>query len=155
MSATDNSPACFNRAVAYRQDPLLAEPRNCSSQIVYHLLRTWNTTDGANNTAKYQQMVAVRDVEVIKFQMVTLTLPSRGVVTHNLRVPDPLPNKNYTWVVTRTNTVTKSSRQKTGKSRVRVCDALRGPPLKGRAPEVCGMAPELLKSFIAPCNSKA
>lgn len=114
VSATDNSPACFNGIVAYRQDPLHDEPRVCSSRIVYHLLRTWNTTDGANNTAMYQQMVAVRDVEVIKFPLAVLSLPSRGSVSYTLRVPDPLPNKRYTWVVTRTNTLTALSRSKTG-----------------------------------------
>jgi hypothetical protein len=81
---------------------------------VYHLLRTWNTTDGANNTASYQQMVAVRDVEVIRFPLAILNLPSRGFVTYSLKVPDPLPNKRYTWVVTRTNTFTPVTRSKTG-----------------------------------------
>lgn len=66
----------------------------------------------------YQQMVAVRDVEVIKFPLAVLSLPSRGSVSYTLRVPDPLPNKRYTWVVTSTNTLTALTRSKTGKDSV-------------------------------------
>ena len=111
--ATDNSPGCFNNQTSYQQE-MVDLPRVCKSRIVYHLMRTWNTTDGAGNTASYQQLVAVQDVEVIKFPDATLSMLRTGIVTQVLRVPDPLPNKRYTWVVTQINTQMPLQRTRTG-----------------------------------------
>ena len=88
--------------------------RACNSGIAYYLARTWTARDGANNTRSYQQIVAVKDVEVIKFASATLAVRRTGVVSYALRVPDPLPNKVYTWTVTQINTHTPLTRSKTG-----------------------------------------
>jgi hypothetical protein len=44
--------------------------------------------------------VAVIDSESVKLPAVDLAMPRQGTVSHTLTVPDHLPNKLYTWVLT-------------------------------------------------------
>lgn len=113
VTAIDNNPSCFTGEVRYTQD-IIDLPRACDSGIVYHLARTWSTSDGANNTRSYQQIVAVRDVEAITVPSATLHLTPTGTISHALSVPDPLPNKVYTWTVTQANSQLPLTRSKTG-----------------------------------------
>lgn len=91
VTASDNSPQCFSSQVTYREQ-ILDLPRQCSSRIAYHLQRTWNTSDGAGNVARAEQMITVMDVEVIAFPAATLNMARTSSTSYTCASLTPCPS---------------------------------------------------------------